>query len=300
MDASHTIPTRTARFAALIAIGRIAPITVAAIPEFSLTEPEWQAHRFGQSDAHLPQRAVGQFDGSRAPTWHGNCVPLLGMADENPIAKPGSFRQRDGVQIRSAAHRLELLRNEGREMNRTAESPTNHPKPPAGRRQDGFTLIEMMTTVVVLIVLLVIGAVSFNTTFKSNRLYSAQNELATSLALARSEAALRGVPVVLTATASATGNEFGGGWTVYADLNANGAFDSGEPVLRSQDGLPGDIVARTGAATSVTFGSNGFLVPATAITVSICKSVVTSDLVNEYTVVVQPNGMTDVSTTTCP
>jgi type IV fimbrial biogenesis protein FimT len=185
-------------------------------------------------------------------------------------------------------------------MNHTAESPTCRLKLPAGYGQDGFTLIEMMTTVAVLVVLLVIGAVSFSTTFKSNRLYSAQNELATSLALARSEAALRGVPVVLTATVSATGNEFGGGWTVYADLNGNGAFDAGEPVLRNQEALPDDIVATTGAATSFTFGSNGFLVPANAITVSICRSVVTSDVVTEYTVVVQPNGMTDVSTTTCP
>jgi type IV fimbrial biogenesis protein FimT len=300
MDASHTIPTRSARFAALIAIGRIVPITVAAAPIFSLRKSEWRAHRVGQSDAYPPQRAAERSDGLKVANWHGNCLPLLGKADENTIAKHGSSRQRDIAQIRSATHSQEKSRNEGREMNRTAESPTTRSTPPAGCRQDGFTLIEMMTTVVVLIVLLVIGAVSFNTTFKSNRLYSAQNELATSLALARSEAALRGVPVVLTATASATGNEFGGGWTVYADLNANGAFDAGEPVLRSQDGLPGDIVAKTGAATSVTFGSNGFLVPANAITVSICKSVVTSDVVTEYTVVVQPNGMTDVSTTTCP
>jgi len=184
-------------------------------------------------------------------------------------------------------------------MNRSALSPADRPSPPAGCRNGGFTLIEMMTTVVVLVVLLVIGAVSFSNTFKSNRLYSAQNELATSFALARSESALRGVPVVLTATASATGNEFGGGWTVYADLNANGAFDSGEPVLRSQDGLPNDIVAKTGAATSVTFGSNGFLVPANAITVRICRSVVTSDQVSEYELTVQPNGMTDVSIITC-
>lgn len=185
-------------------------------------------------------------------------------------------------------------------MNRPVESPTKRPKPLVGCRLGGFTLIEMMTTMSVLVVLLVIGAVSFNSTFKNNRLYSAQNELATSLALARSEAVLRGVPVVLTATAAAAGNEFGGGWTIYADLNGNGAFDIGEPVLRSQDGLPGDIVAKTGAATSITFGSNGFLVPANLVTVSICKSVVVSDGVTEYTVVVQPNGMPDVSTTICP
>ena len=184
-------------------------------------------------------------------------------------------------------------------MKLSAESAHDRLPTPAGRRQQGFTLVEMLTTVSVLVVLLFIGAVSFSNTFKSNRLYSAQNELATSFALARSEAALRGVPVVLVATASVSGNQFGGGWKVYADLDGNGAFDAGEPELRKQEALPGDIVAKTGAATSVTFGPNGFLVPPNAITVRICRSVVTSDQVSEYELTVQPNGMTDVSIITC-
>jgi type IV fimbrial biogenesis protein FimT len=177
---------------------------------------------------------------------------------------------------------------------------TARPFLPAGCRDDGFTLIEMMTTLAVLLVLLVIGAVSFSSALKSNRLYSVQSEIAASLALARSESALRGVPVVLVANSSTSGNEFGGGWTVYADLNSNGSFDAGEPELRKQEALPSDIVAKTGAETSVTFSPSGFLVPVTAITVQICKSTATSDNVTEYALTVQPNGMTDVSPITCP
>ena len=185
-------------------------------------------------------------------------------------------------------------------MSRVPVAPTQRSRPLASCRHAGFTLIEMLTTVSVLVVLLVIGAVSFNSTFKSNRLFSAQDELVTSLALARSESALRGVPVVLTASASVSGNQFGGGWTVYADANGNGAFDVGEPLLRRQEALPGDIVAKTGAATSITFGPNGFLVPPTAVTVDFCRDVVTSDQVTEYRLTVQPNGMSDISTITCP
>ena len=87
---------------------------------------------------------------------------------------------------------------------------------------------------------------------------------------------------------------------MYADLNGNGSFDAGEPELRKQEALPGDVVAKTGAETSVTFSPSGFLVPATAITVQICKSSAASDNVTEYALTVQPNGMTDVSPVTCP
>jgi type IV fimbrial biogenesis protein FimT len=173
--------------------------------------------------------------------------------------------------------------------------------PPAGCRHDGFTLIEMMTTLAVLVVLLVIGAVSFGSALKSNRLYSVQSELAASLALARSESALRGVPVVLVANTSTSGNEFGGGWKVYADVNSSGTFDVGDLELRKQEALPGDIVAKTvGAETSITYSPSGFLVPVNTITVRICKSSVTSDNVAEYELTVQPNGMTDVNEITCP
>ena len=178
--------------------------------------------------------------------------------------------------------------------------PTGRLRLSAGRRRQGFTLIEMMTTVSVLVVLLVIGAVSFNSFFSSNRLYTVQNEIVSSLALARSESALRGVPVLLKASASTSGNEFGGGWTVFADLNSNDAFDSGEPVLRTQEAVPGDVVAKTGTVSSITFSPNGFLVPPTAVVVNICRANTSTPVVPEYQLTVQPNGMTDVTPFTCP
>jgi len=179
--------------------------------------------------------------------------------------------------------------------------PTLRLRLSADRQQEGFTLIEMMTTVSVLVVLLVIGALSFNSFFSSNRLYSVQSELVSSLAVARSESALRGVPVLLKATTATPGNEFGGGWTVFADLNSNDAFDSGEPVLRTQEAVPGDVIAKSGTfVSSITFSPNGFLVPPVAVVVNICRANTSSPVVPEYQLTVQPNGMTDVSNITCP
>lgn len=187
-------------------------------------------------------------------------------------------------------------------MNHTIESATNRFgfAAPVGRRRGGFTLTEMLTTLAVLVVLFTIAAASFNSTVKSNRLFSAQSEMAAALALARSEAGRRGVPVMLAATASVIGNEFGGGWTVFADLNGNDAFDTGEPELRTHEAIPADIVVKTGATSSITYAPNGFLVPPSAVTVRICRKIATGDTVPEYELTVQPNGMTDVSAITCP
>jgi hypothetical protein len=102
MDASQTIPTRTARFAALIAIGRIVPIMVAAPPVFPLEKSERQAHPVGLTDVHPAYCAAERFDARKVATWHGNCVPVLGIANEDPTANSGSGRRRDRVQIRSA------------------------------------------------------------------------------------------------------------------------------------------------------------------------------------------------------
>src|ERR1700681_4278404 len=109
------------------------------------------------------------------------------------------------------------------------------------RRQPGFTLIELLVTITVLFILSSIAAASFSTSVNNNRLYAAQNEFVAYLALARSEAARRGVPVVLSATTPTSGTAFGGGWTVWIDIDGNGSFDTGEPLLRSHEALPSTI-----------------------------------------------------------
>src|ERR1700736_779272 len=92
------------------------------------------------------------------------------------------------------------------------------------RRQRGFTLIELLVTITVLVILSSIAATSYSTSVNNNRLYASQNEFVAYLALARSEAARRGIPVVLSATTPTSGNAFGGGWTVCVDINGNGSF----------------------------------------------------------------------------
>jgi type IV fimbrial biogenesis protein FimT len=158
-------------------------------------------------------------------------------------------------------------------------------------RQSGFTLIELLATVAVLIILSSIAATSYTSTVNNNRLYASQNEFIAYLALARSEAARRGVPVVLTASAPISGNAFGGGWSVFVDSNGNGAFDGGEPVLRTHDALPSSILIGDGTTTSIVFNSTGFLA-AGAVDIKLCA---TDPMLASYDISIQANGLSDVA-----
>src|SRR6202158_653740 len=104
-------------------------------------------------------------------------------------------------------------------------------------RQRGFTLVELLATITVLVILSSIAAASFSSTVSNNRMYSAQNEFVASLQLPRSEPPRRGLPVMLSATAPVTGNAFGGGWTVWVDTNGNGSVDFGGPPPSRPPGL---------------------------------------------------------------
>jgi type IV fimbrial biogenesis protein FimT len=159
------------------------------------------------------------------------------------------------------------------------------------RGQRGFTLIELLVTITVLVILSSIAAVSYSTSVNNNRLYASQNEFVAYLALARSEAVRRGLPVIVSAAAPTGGNAFGGGWTVWVDSNSNGSFDTGEPVLRTHDALPSTILIGDGTTTSITFNPTGFLATG-AVDIKLCA---TDPALASFDITIQANGLTDVA-----
>jgi type IV fimbrial biogenesis protein FimT len=157
----------------------------------------------------------------------------------------------------------------------------------------GFTLIELLATLSVLVILTSLAAASMSSTVNNNRIYATQTEFLASLALARSEAARRGVPVVLSATAPVTGNAFAGGWRVWVDLDGNGSFDSAtEPVLRTHESIPSSILVGDGTTTDIGFTPVGFLSQGGAVDIKVCAS---DGAVAGYDISIQPNGMADVA-----
>lgn len=96
----------------------------------------------------------------------------------------------------------------------------------------GFTLIELMVTLTVMAILLSIAAPSFTSLMAANRMSTQTNEFIGALNLARSEAVRRGQPVTLLSTDA---DNYSQGWTVFPDLNGNGAATS---ATDAADGLP--------------------------------------------------------------
>jgi type IV fimbrial biogenesis protein FimT len=146
----------------------------------------------------------------------------------------------------------------------------------------GFTLLELMVTVIVAGTLLAIGVPSFMEFSRNNSITAAANDLVGGLIAARSRAVQLQVPVTLCAspnptdanpTCSADGSGTNGGFIVWIDENgnvdANGSpiltdgsdgdavVDAGETVLLARE-APGGTITVSGDTGYVSYGPNGF------------------------------------------
>ena len=79
--------------------------------------------------------------------------------------------------------------------------------------QKGFTLIELMVTLVVLVVALSIGIPNFSTWIKNNRIDASTRTLASALQIARSEAVSRQSVITID-----SGGDWANGLTIYTDV----------------------------------------------------------------------------------
>lgn len=129
----------------------------------------------------------------------------------------------------------------------------------------GFTLIELMFTLVLAAIIAVLAVPSFNTTIANNRMVTKVNEMVTSLTLGRSEAIKRASTVTVckstNGTSCATSGAWTQGWMVFVDANGDGVVDAGDIVLQVYQGSPGALTVNgDGAAGNrITFNSRGFV-----------------------------------------
>ncbi len=118
-------------------------------------------------------------------------------------------------------------------------------------RSRGFTLVELLVTVVVLGILTAIAVPSFQSWIQSSRTLTVTDELNTAIQLARSEALKRRKNVIICrANAAFTDCENGADWSsgwLIRQVSGN--------VIRVWQAPAGSTVA--GPATGVTFASNG-------------------------------------------
>jgi type IV fimbrial biogenesis protein FimT len=139
------------------------------------------------------------------------------------------------------------------------------------RKQNGFTVIELMISLTVLAVIISIAAPSFVIMLNNNRVTSATNDLIASMALARTEAVKRNGNVLMLAT----GGNWENGHQIGIDSDSSGTLTTAER-LRDIEGphsaVEMDAVRKgtTTAVTSLVFSADGELrTPSTAVTFTV-------------------------------
>lgn len=156
-----------------------------------------------------------------------------------------------------------------------------------GRKSDGFTIVELMITILVLAVLVSLGAPNLQQMIINNRLTTEVNSLVAGLQYARSEALRRNAVV----TIGATGTDWSGGWSVWLDTDADNAVDSTETLLRAQSAQTAGYTIKppssvTTSPAALRFNPNGTIANASPLITEVCKSgtvgrVVTVSLVGQ-------------------
>lgn len=126
----------------------------------------------------------------------------------------------------------------------------------------GFTLIELMVTLLVAGIMLAWGVPSFFSIIENNRVATQANSFIAALALARSEAVSKGISTHV----STVGADWSQGWRVWADRNDDGAFQASEE-LRVFEALKGQTTfTSVEGVADIPFDAKGYLAVAPGTT----------------------------------
>ncbi|NQW92815.1 MAG: type II transport protein GspH [Polaromonas sp.] len=128
------------------------------------------------------------------------------------------------------------------------------------RHVKGFTLVELLVTIVIGVLLMVVAVPSFVTFQKNAQLSDAVSNFIAAINVARANAMKQGVDAYLEPK---SGTDWRTGWTVYADTNFNQSYDAvTDPVILSFEALATSVsvATTTGSLTSgyVRFNGSGY------------------------------------------
>ncbi|MEX2497215.1 MAG: GspH/FimT family pseudopilin [Woeseia sp.] len=134
------------------------------------------------------------------------------------------------------------------------------------QKQHGFTLYELLITLLVIGVVLALGVPNLSDFSRNSRITGTTNDLHSSFMVARSEAARAKAIITICASANPAsaaadcdGASFDEGWIIFVDLDGDIArAGAGENVLRVHGPVDDNVDISTGNnATYFSFAANG-------------------------------------------
>ncbi len=145
------------------------------------------------------------------------------------------------------------------------------------RRSAGLTLIEILVTTAISALLLTLAAPTFKPLLDRWRVQQAVGAVTTVMQLSRAEAIKRGGHIAIQknpnntdgCTIAVKKSDWGCGWQMFVDSDADGQLDPGEEILQSTQIPPGIQVEHSSGATTISvdrwgkmngMGGQGFVV----------------------------------------
>lgn len=104
-------------------------------------------------------------------------------------------------------------------------------------RSAGFTLIELMITLLIMAIVITVGVPSFNEFIASQRVRTTSSDIMADIAFARAEAIKESRRTVMEPLAGA--NTWKRGWRICVDLNNDGDCDAADPVRKVANPVAG-------------------------------------------------------------
>jgi type IV fimbrial biogenesis protein FimT len=166
---------------------------------------------------------------------------------------------------------------------------------PSSVCSSGYTLLELLTVILIVGIFTAIGIPSFQYVTYSNRMSSEVNSLLADMQYARSEAVKEGQPITVCTSSNATSaspscsgsDTWNTGWIVFIDANGNQKVDTGEQTLRGQAAFTNTDTFIGGASVSaVTFNREGYVSaydPPTQVTLPLAITLHSTPLNNQWT-----------------
>lgn len=147
-------------------------------------------------------------------------------------------------------------------------------------KQQGFTLIELMITLVVVAILVGVAVPSFQSFIKRNQAESLQTQVASAVSTARTEAASRNTSVSICASNDGVscGGSWTNGWIVFENPNRDTTKQADELTVATFDNTSSSTfdVAQgqnpLNKLIQLTFSQQGFLVGQTSVLITICNA----------------------------